>query len=169
MSAAASPQLDCRGEIVAGDLISFTESILERCTSVHGSGFDHAGKRSVQALVIKASTSARGAQTLTLEVRDSVGYEPLAAGSNVRRQAAKLGQTEVTRALWTDEAARLPLAAAARVAAPIAVRAAEVQRATSRDDSRLLADVDRHESPEKLEAWRTDLIETYKPWPGGAA
>lgn len=159
----------CGGEIVVGDLINFTEAIVERWSSVHGSGFDLVGKRTVQALVIKVSTSARGARTLTLEVRDSVGYEPLAAGSKVRRQAAKLGQTEVTRALWTDEAARLPLAAAARAAAPIAARAAEVQRATSRDNSRLLADVNRPESAEEFEVWRTDLIETYKPWSGGAA
>lgn len=159
----------CRGEIVAGDLINFTEAVVERWTSVHGGGFDVAGKRSVRALVIKVSTSARGARTLTLEVRDSRGYEPLATGSKVRRQAAKLTQTEVTRTLWTDEAARLPLAAAARAAAPLAARAAEVQRTTSRDNSRLLADVTRQDEFLVVFDLIHDAIESYRPEGGGAS
>lgn len=169
MSAAVSPHLDCRGEIVAGDLISFTEAIVERSSGVHGGSFGLVGRRSELASVIKVSTSARGARTLILEVRDSVGYQPLAAGSKARRQAAKLGQGEVTREPWHDEAARVPVAAAARAAAPHAARAAEMQRTTSRSNARLLSDVtDLRETSDEFEAWRADLIETYKPWSTGS-
>lgn len=169
MSGAASPHLACRGEIVPGDLISFTEAIVERLGGVHGGTFELVGRRSVRALVLKASTSARGARTLMLEVRDSVGYEPLAAGSKTRRQAAKLDQGEVTREPWHDEAARVQLAAAARAAMPLAARAAEIQRTTSRSNARLLGDAtDLHETSEEFEAWRAELIETYKPWSTGS-
>lgn len=169
MSVAATPQIDCRGEIVAGDVISFTEVIIERSGGVHGGSFELVGRRSVRALVIKVSTSARGARTLVLEVRDSVGYEPLAAGSKARRQAAKLDQGEVTREPWHDEAARAPLAAAARAAMPLAARAAEIQRTTSRSNARLLSDAaDLHETSEEFEAWQAELIETYKPWSTGS-
>lgn len=140
MSAAALPQLDCRSEMVAGDLITFTEAIVERTGSVLCASFDLVGRRSVRALVIKVSTSARGARTPTLEVLDSSGYEPLTTGSKARRQAAKLDQGEVTREPWHDEPARVPLAAAARAATPLAAQAAEAQRNTSRQNARLLTD-----------------------------
>jgi hypothetical protein len=95
--------IDCTGDVVSGDIISFTESVF---------GGSHRkpiylGDRGIIAEVLRDSYGADKQQhTFTLRVISSEGVDPLAAGTETRRKGRNVYKNGTKRARWNDEAAR---------------------------------------------------------------
>ena len=96
--------IDCTGDVVAGDEIEFTEAVF-------GGSYRKPrflGERIVRARVIKESYGTDKQQhTFSLEVIESEGTDPLAAGAKTRRKGRNVYRNGTRRAPWADEAARV--------------------------------------------------------------
>jgi len=95
--------IDATGDVVAGDVIDFTEAVFGG--SYRSPKFS--GDRRIVARVVRDSYGADRAQhTFTLEVLESSGEAPLAAGAVTRRKGRNVYRHGVRRLRWTDETAR---------------------------------------------------------------
>lgn len=95
--------IDCTGDVVAGDVIRFTEG-------VYGGSYRKPrflGERSVVARVLKESYGRDKQQhTFTIEVLESGGIEPLTAGTQTTRKGRNIYRNGTERRRWADETAR---------------------------------------------------------------
>lgn len=95
--------IDCTGDACAGDTILFAEAVF-------GGSFrkpKYLGERRVAAIIVADSYGAAKQQhTFTLEVIDSDGVEPLAAGVKTTRKGRNVYRMWTRRKKWPDESIR---------------------------------------------------------------
>jgi len=95
--------IDCTGDVVAGDVILFTEAVFTG--SYKKPKF--AGERRIAAEVIRDSYGAAKQQhTFTLKVLWSDGVQPLEAGTQTTRKGRNIYRQWTLRQRWDDEEAR---------------------------------------------------------------
>lgn len=95
--------LDCTGNVVAGDVIRFTEGVFSG--SYRKPRF--LGERTIEAKIIRDSYGGgRQQHTFTLRVIRSEGYDLLPAGQVIRRKGRNVYRNDCWRQSWADEAAR---------------------------------------------------------------
>lgn len=95
--------IPCTGDVVAGDIIEFTEAVFAGTFRKPR----YVGERTVQAEVLRDSYGAGKQQhTFTLKVLASAGAEPLAAGTVTTRKGRNVYRNGTRRAAWAVEADR---------------------------------------------------------------
>lgn len=95
--------IPCTGDVVAGDVIEFTEAVFAGSFRKPR----YVGERTIQAEVLRDSYGAEKQQhTFTLKVLASAGAEPLTAGTVTTRKGRNVYRNGTRRAPWPVEADR---------------------------------------------------------------
>lgn len=98
--------IDAGGDICIGDSILFTENVFSQ-----GSLFSKGkplGIRVIHAEIVKESYGAKKQQhTFTLRVIESAGFHPLKSGRIYLRKGRNIHRIGCSRAVWSDESARI--------------------------------------------------------------
>jgi hypothetical protein len=102
-----STEIDATGDVVTGDVITFTEAVWPRYSPWRRSRRAPLGDRTITGKVLKDSYGDLKQQhTFTIEVIDSEGFEALAPGERILRKGRNVYRHGVTREPWADEAQR---------------------------------------------------------------
>jgi hypothetical protein len=99
--------INCTGDVVAGDVIKFTEAVF-------GGSFrkpKYLGDRTIIAKVVKDSYgSAKQQHTFTIEVLSSSGEQPLEVGTITTRKGRNVYRNGTWRKAWASEEDRVKVA-----------------------------------------------------------
>jgi hypothetical protein len=95
--------INCTGDVVAGDIIRFTEAVF----SGSYKNPKYVGDRVIEANVLKESYGEEKQQhTFTLEITNSSGINPISSGEIIRRKGRNIYRNGTERQEWEDESLR---------------------------------------------------------------